>query len=219
LGTLEGCWQHCVDAGLIAEYAVLGPDFVRLALVAGYPDRAAEVTETVKAAFGDSAVPSFAAAALYCQGLVADDEQRLIAAAEHYAIAGRPLATAQAWTDAGTRLVSQDPAAAIALLRRAATTFDQLTARRDLARCQATLRELGIRTGVRGRRPRARTGWESLTSTERQVIALVAEGLSNPAIGDRLFVSRRTVQSHLAHIFTKLNVSSRAQLAAEAARH
>ena len=48
---------------------------------------------------------------------------------------------------------------------------------------------------------------------------LVAEGLSNPQIGERLYVSRRTVQTNLAHVFTKLDISSRAQLAAETARH
>ena len=50
------------------------------------------------------------------------------------------------------------------------------------------------------------------------MVALVAEGLSNPQIGQRLFVSPRTVQTHLAHVFTKLGISSRAQLAAEATR-
>ena len=46
---------------------------------------------------------------------------------------------------------------------------------------------------------------------------LVAEGLTNPQIGERLYVSPRTVQTHLAHIFAKLGVSTRAQLAAQAA--
>ena len=47
---------------------------------------------------------------------------------------------------------------------------------------------------------------------------LVAEGLSNPQIGERLYISRRTVQTHVLHIFMKLGVSSRAQLAAEVTR-
>lgn len=47
---------------------------------------------------------------------------------------------------------------------------------------------------------------------------LVADGLSNPQIGERLFISRRTVQAHLAHMFAKLGISSRAQLAAQVAR-
>ena len=66
----------------------------------------------------------------------------------------------------------------------------------------------------RGERRRPSTGWASLTPAERQVAALVAGGLTNPQIGEQLFVSRRTVQTHLSHIFAKLGVSTRAELAA-----
>jgi DNA-binding CsgD family transcriptional regulator len=65
---------------------------------------------------------------------------------------------------------------------------------------------------------RTTASWDSLTRTERQVVDLVVEGLTTPQIGERLYISRRTVQTHLAHIFTKLGISSRAQLAAEATR-
>jgi DNA-binding CsgD family transcriptional regulator len=50
------------------------------------------------------------------------------------------------------------------------------------------------------------------------VAGLVAEGLSNPQIGERLYISSRTVQTHLAHVFAKLDLSARAQLAAEVTR-
>jgi DNA-binding NarL/FixJ family response regulator len=62
-------------------------------------------------------------------------------------------------------------------------------------------------------------GWRSLTTTEQTVAQLGAEGLSNPQIGDRLYVSRRTVQSHVGHVFSKLDIACRAQLAAEVTRH
>lgn len=81
------------------------------------------------------------------------------------------------------------------------------------------MRQLGFRRGVRGPRGRPQTGWPSLTVTECTVAGLVAEGLSNPQTGERLFISRRTVQTHLAHIFAKLDISSRVQLAAEVIRH
>ncbi len=64
----------------------------------------------------------------------------------------------------------------------------------------------------RGPRRRPATGWASLTPTEREVVRLVAEGLTNPEIGERLFISRRTVQAHLAHVFAKLEISSRKEL-------
>lgn len=60
---------------------------------------------------------------------------------------------------------------------------------------------------------RAPTGWESLTPAELRVAELVAEGLTNPAIASRLFVSRNTVQTQLASVFRKLGVHSRAQVA------
>ena len=71
----------------------------------------------------------------------------------------------------------------------------------------------------RGQRKRPTSGWESLTPSERDVVRLVSEGLANNDIATRLFVSRRTVQTHLTHVYTKLGLTSRVQLAQEAARH
>ncbi|MDQ1476412.1 MAG: hypothetical protein QOE62_1641 [Actinomycetota bacterium] len=71
----------------------------------------------------------------------------------------------------------------------------------------------------RGERTRAASGWESLTPAEREVVSLVTEGLPNKDIAARLFVSPRTVQSHLTHVYTKLGLTSRVQLVREAARH
>jgi DNA-binding NarL/FixJ family response regulator len=70
----------------------------------------------------------------------------------------------------------------------------------------------------RGPRQRPTRGWDSLTPTEEQVVGLVAEGLSNPQIAERLFVSRATVKTHLSHVFTKLDIANRAELAAFASR-
>ncbi|MPY92624.1 MAG: LuxR family transcriptional regulator [Acidimicrobiia bacterium] len=85
--------------------------------------------------------------------------------------------------------------------------------------------ELGLAEAVayatrsRGPRSRPSVGWASLTPTEREVVARVAEGLTNPQIADRLFVSRATVKTHLAHVFVKLDVANRAELAVLASRH
>ncbi len=71
----------------------------------------------------------------------------------------------------------------------------------------------------RGERKRPTSGWASLTPTERDVVRLVSEGLGNNDIATRLFVSPRTVQSHLTHVYAKLGLTSRVQLVREAALH
>ena len=69
---------------------------------------------------------------------------------------------------------------------------------------------------ARGERKRPRTGWAALTPTELEVAALAGQGLTNPEIGQRLFISAGTVRIHLSHIYAKLGIANRAQLAAEA---
>ncbi len=71
----------------------------------------------------------------------------------------------------------------------------------------------------RGARKRPSKGWASLTPTELDVVRLACEGLGNKEIAARLFVSPRTVQAHLSHVYAKLGVNSRVQLAQEASRH
>ena len=71
---------------------------------------------------------------------------------------------------------------------------------------------------ARGERRRPRHGWSALTPTEEQVVALVTEGLTNPQIAARLLMGRATVKTHLEHIFVKLAVTSRSELASQAAR-
>jgi len=70
----------------------------------------------------------------------------------------------------------------------------------------------------RGERRRPRHGWSSLTPTELRVVALVAQGCTNPQIADSLMMGRATVKTHLDHVYAKLGASHRSQLAAEFAR-
>jgi DNA-binding CsgD family transcriptional regulator len=79
---------------------------------------------------------------------------------------------------------------------------------------RAQLRALGVRPAPRGPRHRPAGGWESLTATERAVSLLVAEGLTNGAVARRLYISPHTVNTHLRHVFAKLDVSNRVALAA-----
>jgi DNA-binding CsgD family transcriptional regulator len=71
----------------------------------------------------------------------------------------------------------------------------------------------------RGERKRPSSGWASLTPTELDVVWLLSEGLANKDIATRLIISPRTVETHLTHVYSKLGLTSRVQLAQEAARH
>jgi predicted ATPase/class 3 adenylate cyclase/DNA-binding CsgD family transcriptional regulator len=71
---------------------------------------------------------------------------------------------------------------------------------------------------ARGTRKRPAGGWESLTPTEQTVVEFAADGLTNPEIGERMFISRGTVKIHLSHVYAKLDVRNRAELAALVAR-
>jgi predicted ATPase/DNA-binding CsgD family transcriptional regulator len=71
---------------------------------------------------------------------------------------------------------------------------------------------------TRGSRKRPSGGWESLTPTELQAVGFAAEGLTNPEIGERMFIARGTVKMHLSHAYTKLDVRNRSELTALVAR-
>ena len=219
LETLNGCWDRCARCGLALEYPVIGPDLVRLALAAGEEGRARDVAAAVTGVASRNQVPWITGAALRCQGLIEDDVGILQAAVNAYASASRPLELALACEDAGAAVARRGSVdRAGQLLDQAITIYERLDATRDLVRAEAALRQMGVRRGRHVTHSRAQSGWPSLTPSERAVVDLVAEGLSNPQIGQRLYVSRRTVQTHLAHVFAKLHITSRAQLAAEAIR-
>jgi len=217
---LAGCWDWCARQGLALEYRLLGPDLIRLALAGGDAERARAVAAAVAGLADRNQVPSLAGVSLRCQGLADGDPETLAAAVRAYQGGARPLELAGACEDAGAAFARQDdPGRARALLEQALAIYERLDAGRDLARTEAVLREAGIRRGRRGKRGRPQFGWASLTPAERAVASLVADGLTNPQIGDRLYISRRTVHTHLVHVFAKLDIASRAQLAVQVTRH
>lgn len=82
----------------------------------------------------------------------------------------------------------------------------------------STEQSVGYARRGRGERRRAESGWDALTPAELDVVSLVRDGLGNKEIAARLFISPRTVQAHLTHVYTKLGLASRVQLAQEATR-
>jgi DNA-binding CsgD family transcriptional regulator len=159
--------------------------------------------------------PTARGQALRCRGLLAGEPQTLVeAAAAHregpsrIELAGAAEEAAAAMAAAGGR------PDAVGLLREALEIWENAGAAYDAARVLARLREAGAPPGKRGPRRRAEEGWDALTDSERRVVDLVGEGLTYREIGERLFISRRTVETHVARAFRKLGVRSRAELAA-----
>jgi DNA-binding NarL/FixJ family response regulator len=194
-------------------------DAVRIATRIGDLDTAKTLTDSASELAAGSATPHRQATALYCSGLLDHDARRLLDAAERYRAAGRVLLTAKALEAAAEQFVDAgDRDQARAAFTRAVEAYVRLGATADVARLQARFREHGIRRGPHTKHRQARSGWDSLTPTERKVAALVEDGLSNPDIAARLFLSRRTVGTHVSHILKKLDIRSRTEIAREAAR-
>jgi DNA-binding CsgD family transcriptional regulator len=219
LATLERAWSHHERRGHGAARWILGPDLARLAVLLGDRERASRVARGLEEAVATAPGPSHEGAALLCRGLADADPDVLIRSAQAYRRGPRVLDHARACEDAGAALARVGRhREATAMFDAALTTFDEVGADHDAARALATARELGIGRKRRGPRGRPAYGWGALTRSELEVVRLAADGLTNPEIGQRLYVSRRTVQTHLSNAFRKLEISSRVELAAEAAR-
>jgi DNA-binding CsgD family transcriptional regulator len=156
-----------------------------------------------------------AAAACHVRGLVERDCAALELAAGRYST---PLSRACATEDAALASAEQgNQDAAVARLRQAYAQYEQLDSADGMARVRARLRAAGIRLHHWKRADRPAFGWNSLTDTERRIVDLVAQGLSNRQVASQVFLSAHTVAFHLRHIFWKLDVTSRVQLARLAA--
>ena len=193
-------------------------DGVRLAARIGDTAPARTLTRRAVAFADGSLIPHRQAHALYCRGLLDHEASQLLRAADRYHDACRPLLGATALEAAAVAFLDGgDRAAARAAFTRAFDLYTSLGAARDVGRLQAQFRAKGIRRGPRVKHRKAQCGWDSLTPTEIKVVGLVAEGLSNPQIAARLFLSHRTVATHVSHVLTKLGVHSRIDIAREAA--
>ena len=202
----------------LEEIEDLLADAVRLAAETGDMDTAQSLASQAAALAAESEIPHRQANALYCRGLLDRDASRLLAAAERYDDAGRPLLRAKALEAAAGHFVdADDRGQARDAFTQAVEVYTSLDAAADVARLQATFRAHGIRRGPHAKHRRARSGWDSLTATEIKIAAFVEEGLSNPEIAARLLLSRRTVATHVSHILKKLDVHSRTDIAREAA--
>jgi DNA-binding CsgD family transcriptional regulator len=206
------------DTEEVEQIEDLLADAVRLATETGDLSTAQALAGRAAALGAESEIPHRQANAFYCRGLLDHDAPRLLAAAERYDEAGRPLLSAKALEAAAEHFIDTgDRSQARDAFTRAVDVYTSLGAAADVARLQAAFRAHGIRRGSHAKHRRAQSGWDSLTATEIKIAAFVQEGLSNPEIAARLMLSRRTVATHVSHILKKLDVNSRTDIAREAA--
>jgi DNA-binding CsgD family transcriptional regulator/tetratricopeptide (TPR) repeat protein len=201
--------------GPLPVYPFVAIDFIRLAVKSSEDGRVADCLERLDRAADHLGTDSARGTALRARGLVSNDPALLLKAVAVFRLSHRLGDLAAAIEEAGAALAPAPDG--IALLEEALGMFDRFGAVHDVARIEALLRKAGVRRGARGRRQRPASGWASLTPTESRVAALVAEGLRNAEIAERLFISKNTLQTHVAHIFAKLGVNSRVELAVSVA--
>jgi DNA-binding CsgD family transcriptional regulator len=206
------------NAEELMEIEDLFADAARLATNVGDLGTAKVIEGHAVALAADSQIPHRQANALYCRGLLDQDATRLLEAAAFYGDASQPLLSAKALeAAAGDFVGAGDRSQARAAFTRAVEIYTSLGAAADVARLRTRFSAYGIRRGPHAKHRQARSGWDSLTPTETKIAALVQEGLSNPEIAAKLFLSRRTVATHVSHILKKLDVHSRIDIAREAA--
>jgi len=202
------------------------PDLVRLALAAGDQAMAQRAAQVCAAEAAAETHPARAAAAsLRCQGLLESDPGPLAAAVTHYRAVGPAAELPAALEDLAVVLAARGRSAdASAALTEAIALYEGMQARWDIRRAQSRVRPHGLGLGLgRGGRPRRRStratsGWAALTPTEAKVAALVARGASTSDIAQEMFLSRRTVQTYVSRILTKLDARSRVEIVREAVR-
>jgi DNA-binding CsgD family transcriptional regulator len=207
-------------AELMPTRHVLLPDLTRLALEVGDTGLAHAAADVATQEAQREPLAWKQSAADHCRGLVQGDTQAVLTAADYARAAGRPLEYGQALENAAVVAAADgDEAVARKLAADAVRQYARLGARWDIRRAGVRLRAHGVRQAHRTYRERPAAGWAAFTPTEAKVAHLVAQGLSNPDVAARLFLSRNTVQTHVSHILAKLGARSRVEIIRLAAAH
>jgi DNA-binding CsgD family transcriptional regulator len=211
---LAGVIELDLALGMLSDLGDLLPEYVRVATTTGDHDGARSLVARVADAAGGRAHPPLAAACARCDARLGGDPDRAVEAVALARGGARPLVLADTLTEAAVIAAGAGRAGTVDLLEEALACYERLGAVRHAARALAAARDAGLRTRRFAPRARPRTGWDALSPTEMDVVRLVAEGLTNPAIGERMFISRRTAETHVRHALVKLGVSTRVELAA-----
>jgi DNA-binding CsgD family transcriptional regulator len=192
----------------------LAPDVTRAAIAALDRQLAAQIDDDLRsraAADGTESVTTLV------HGMVTGSADEISSATQDFAAAGR-----RTWEYFGYEELACAAAAAgdknraLEALDAALAGYQRMRTTPDRDRVLARMRALGIRRGPRGAHRTVDSGWGSLTATENRIAALVQTGLTNRQVATQLFISPRTVQTHVSHILAKTGLTSRVEVAAAA---
>ena len=211
-------WTTTLDGGRLLWALLTGPDVARVAAAAGDRILLQRVAADVAAVPTDEAA-ALAPAADLVRAMVEADPDRAAAAATASRNRGHVAGELAGWEEAAVAAAARgDGATARTCAARCSEVATLLGATGVTRRMTARLRAHDVRVGVSGTRRRPASGWQSLTPTELQVAQLVGQGLTSPQIATRLYLSPRTVQTHISHSLRKLDLRSRVELATTVAR-
>jgi len=219
---LERCTAGSDDGvPTVGESTMVGPLLALLVdvyLEADNVDAAERIAQRLARFAEAQRGPYLKAAAALAKGQVCvargqgDARSCLHSALESFALAQLPMELAQTRLEMARALAASSPQVAIAAAKAALEDFERLKAARHADVAAALLRSLGapVRTGPKGH--------GALTKRETEVLQLVGVGLSNPEIGDRLFITRKTVEHHVGNVLAKLGLRNRAEAVAYVTR-
>ncbi len=227
--------QSSIDVGWPMIAVAVLPDLMRLEVAAGDPSRSTGLLLTLRPLVDAATAPLPAAMILWAELLnttgASSDGTALAGVADDLDRLHRPFEAALARLDAAARtpqpeLARRWRAAAEAILTRLgavhASTVDPTeptASDPSTTTAPGTTRSEPAVPRSESRRRRQRDapshGWDALTDAERAVLAHLVEGCSNAAIAERLYLSRRTVETHLAHVYTKVGINNRLAVARE----
>jgi DNA-binding CsgD family transcriptional regulator len=184
----------------------------RIAIAAGDEDLARlALVSAGRRSKQNPGVASIAGVAAHVGGLIERSPDYLGDAVRLFAGGPRRLELASVLEDLGAHLADDDREAGVDALGHALSVYTETGATWDAGRVRSRLRALGVRRRILVAEPQTE-GWGALTAAELAVARLVAQGLTNREVAERLFLSPHTVNSHLRHIFIKLGIHSRVEL-------
>lgn len=200
--------------GVVTRYRWLVPQVLRAARVLEKVEEFAWLVNELDSVARKSDVAYVHGASLLSRALLTSDRHHAAQAVDILRGTHRRTELADALSDAGAlHADAGDTETAIRFLQEARDLYDSFGAGAAHAKAKAELRTLGVSSATSRRRRPPVTGPESLTPAERRIVGFVAQGLSNAQIAQKLYISPRTVETHLSRCYAKLGVASRVALA------